>query len=99
MRALKILVGVMGVMIVAGFATLVVMIAGRVSGGGRGTASTPPFVAAPIELPKGARIETMSTGSDRVVIDLVLPDGNRRLVIIDLATGRNLGTIPLLTAP
>jgi hypothetical protein len=41
----------------------------------------------------------MSTGSDRLVIDLVLPDGNRRLVIIDLATGRLLGTIPLPTAP
>jgi hypothetical protein len=69
-----------------------------VSRGGAGT-SSPPFAAAPIEFPAGARIETMSTGSDRLVIDLVLPDGNRRLVIIDLATGRLLGTIPLPTAP
>ena len=98
MRALKILVVVMGVMILAGVATLVVVIAGRVSRGAAGTSSQ-PFAAAPIELPAGARIETMSTGSDRLVIDLVLPDGNRRLVIIDLATGRSLGTVPLLTAP
>jgi hypothetical protein len=98
MRALKVLVVVMGVMILAGVAALVVVIAGRVSRGGAGT-SSPPFAAAPIEFPAGARIETMSTGSDRLVIDLVLPDGNRRLVIIDLATGRLLGTIPLPTAP
>ena len=98
-RALKILVVVMGVMIIAGVATLVVVIAGRVSRGGPGTASPPPFAASPIELPKGARIETMSAGSDRLVIDLMLPDGNRQLVIIDLATGRSLGTIPLRTAP
>ena len=98
-RALKILVVVMGVMIVAGVAVLIVVIAGRVSRGGPGTPSPTPFAASPIELPKGARIETMSTGSDRLVIDLVLPDGNRQLVIIDLATGRSLGTIPLRTAP
>lgn len=99
MRALKVLVAVMGVMIVAGVATLVVVIAGRVSGGGRGTASSQSFTAAPLELPKGARMEMMSAGGDRLVIDLVLPDGNRQLVIIDLATGRSLGTIPLRTAP
>ena len=98
MRALKILVVVMGVMILAGVAALVVVIAGRLSRGGAGT-SAPPFAASPIELPAGARIETMSTGGDRLVIDLVLPDGNRRLVIIDLATGRFLGAIPLRTAP
>jgi uncharacterized protein DUF6476 len=98
-RALKILVVVMGVMILAGVATLVVVIAGRLSHGGPGTPSAPPFAAAPIELPKGARIETMSAGGDRLIIDLVLPDGNRQLVIIDLATGRTLGTVPLRTAP
>ena len=99
MRGLKILVVVMGVMILAGVATLVVVIGGRLSRGGPGPASSPPFAAPPIELPKGARIETIGAGSDRLVIDLVLPDGNRRLVIIDLATGRFLGAIPLRTAP
>jgi hypothetical protein len=99
MRALKILVVVMGVMLIAGVATLAVVIAGRVSRGGPGTASPQPFAASQIELPKGARIENISAGGDRLVIDLVLPDGNRQLVIIDLATGRRLGTIPLRTAP
>jgi Family of unknown function (DUF6476) len=97
-RTLKILVIVMAVLILAGSATLIVVIAGRLSRGGPG-APTQPFAAAPIELPAGARLETMSVGSDRLVLEIVLPDGNRRLVIIDLATGRQLGAIPLRTAP
>jgi len=98
-RALKILVIVMAVMILAGFATLIVVIAGRLSRGGPEAAPPQPFAAAPIELPAGARLETMSMGSDRLVLDIVLPDGNRRLMFIDPATGRLLGAIPLRTAP
>jgi uncharacterized protein DUF6476 len=99
MRALKILVVVMGVMILAGFATLLVVLAGRLSRGAPDTASAQPFAASPIEIPAGARIETLGAGSDRLVLVLVLPDGNRQLIIIDLATGRRLGAIPLRTAP
>jgi hypothetical protein len=98
-RALKIVVVVMAVMILAGTATLVVVIAGRMSRSGPVTAPSAPFAAAPIELPAGARIETMSVATDRLVLLIVLPDGNRQLVIIDLATGRRLGAIPLRTAP
>jgi hypothetical protein len=46
-------------------------------------------------LPKGSELETMSTGADRIVLEIVLADGSRQLVVIDLATGRELGTIPL----
>jgi hypothetical protein len=99
MRALKILVAVMGVMILAGFATLLVVIAGRVSRGAPETAFSQPFAAAPIEVPAGARIETIGAGSERLVLDLVLADGNRQLIIIDLSTGRRLGAIPLHTVP
>jgi hypothetical protein len=99
MRALKILVVVMGVMILAGFASLFVVIAGRVSRVALEPVSSQPFAASPIELPAGARIETIGAAGDRLVLDLVLPDGNRQLLIIDLATGRRLGAIPLHTAP
>jgi len=98
-RGLKILVIVMAVMILAGFAALIVVIAGRLSRGGPATVPAQPFAAAPIELPAGARIETMSVGTDRLVLDILLPDGNRRLMIIDPATGHLLGAIPLRTAP
>ena len=99
MRGLKILVIVMAMLLLAGFATLIAVIAGRLSQRGPAAVPSQPFAAAPIELPAGARIETMSVGSDRLVLDILLPDGNRRLMIIDPATGRLIGAIPLRTAP
>ena len=102
MRALKILVVVMGVMLVVGFVGLIVAVTERIS---KKDAPQPtaragqPFTAAPVDLPRGARIESMAVGADRLVLDLVLPDGERLLLVIDLATGRNLGTIPLHAAP
>lgn len=95
MRALKILVVVMGVMLVGGFATLVVLIASRVAQKQSAAPSPQPFAAAPIELPAGASIETIGVGAERLVLSIVLSDGSRELVIIDLASGRRLGTIPL----
>ena len=99
MRTLKILVAVMGVMLVAGIAVLIVTIAGRASRNSAGLATSPPFAAAPIDLPHGARIEAMAVGPDRLVIDVVQTDGSRQLLILELATGRRLGTIPLRTSP
>jgi hypothetical protein len=104
MPALKAAVVIMGVMLVVGFAALIAVIAHRLShppapASSVPTASGQSFTATPIELPAGARIEAMSTGSDRVVIDILFPDGARQLLIIDLATGRRLGLIPLQTAP
>jgi hypothetical protein len=99
MPGLKALVVAMGIMILAGVAALAVAIAGRVSHRPAETAPTQPFAGQPIELPAGSRIEAMSTGTDRLVIEVALADGSRQLVVIDLASGRRLGTIPLRIAP
>ena len=96
LRALKILVVVMGIMLVVGFAALVAVIAGRLSRGLR----RPPFGSGcrrSLELPAGARIETIGVGAERLVIAIVLPDGRRELIIVDIASGRRLGNIPLRT--
>ncbi|HEX6442384.1 MAG TPA: DUF6476 family protein [Stellaceae bacterium] len=98
MAALKALVVVMGIMLVVGFVALIVVIAGRVSQKTAGLAAAQPYSAAPVEIPAGARVEAMSAGPDRLILDLLLPDGNRELAVIDLGTGRRLGTIPLRTA-
>ena len=98
MRALKILVVVMGVMLVVGFAALVALIAGRVSRGPAATAAQ-GFAAAPIDIPRGARIEAMTAGPDRLILALTLPEGGRQLVVIDLAKGVRLGTIELHQVP
>ena len=97
MRALKILVVVMGVMLVVGFAALVAGIAARVSRSGSSPVRV--FAARPIDIPRGARIEAITAASDRLVLGLELPDGNRQLLIIDLATGARLGTVELRPPP
>jgi uncharacterized protein DUF6476 len=99
MRALKILVIVMGVMLVVGFAALIGVVAGRVSRGGPTPAAVREFASLPIDIPRGARIEAMTAGPDRVILALLLPDGGRQLVVIDLARGARLGTIELRPVP
>jgi hypothetical protein len=98
-RALKIAVIVMGVLLVVGTVVLIGAIAARVSHKGSEPAMPRAFVAQPIDLPPGSRIEAMTAGPDRLVIDLLLADGTRQLLILDLATGQQLGTIPLRVAP
>ncbi|HTQ34620.1 MAG TPA: DUF6476 family protein [Stellaceae bacterium] len=93
LRFLKVLVAVMGAMLVVGVVVLAVTIAARL-----GHRTAPPaiaFTAPPIALPAGATIERISTGSDRIVVAVMLGDGTRELLVIDLQTGRLLGTIPL----
>jgi hypothetical protein len=98
MRSLKILVAVMGVMLVVGVAVLVAAIAGRLSRPAVAPART--FDAAPIAIPRAARIEAMTmAGPDRLILGLALPDGSRRLLVLDLAAGRQIGTIELPAAP
>jgi hypothetical protein len=99
MRALKILVVVLGIMLIVGFAALIAVIAGRLSRSGPAANAPRAIAAAAIDIPRGARIEAMTAGADRVVLGLVLPEGGRQLLIIDLATGARLGAIELHAAP
>ena len=97
MRGLKILVVVMGAMLVVGVAGLVVAIATRLAH--RTPVPAAAFSAPPIMLPHGSKIETMSIGSDRIILQVDLVDGSVQLIVIDLATGKQLGTIPLQEQP
>jgi Family of unknown function (DUF6476) len=98
MRALKVLVTVMGVVIVVGFGVVAAVIAGRLAR--REPASMPrAFAVGTINIPRGARIEAMTAASDRLIIDLALPDGGRDIIVIDLVTGTRLGTIELHAEP
>jgi len=103
-RGLRIAVAVMGVMLVIGFVGLVIGIAYRVSHPKPSTTAPPaitaqPFTAAPVVLPAGARIEAVSAGTDRIVLSLVLRDGSRELLLLDMGSGRPVGTIPLHATP
>src|SRR5215469_10439953 len=97
LRALKILVAVMGAMLVIGLVILVMAIALRLSH--RPPPPAVAFTAPAIALPQGASIETMSVGSDRIVLEILLADRSAQLVVIDLQTGRLIGVVPLVQEP
>jgi hypothetical protein len=97
LRALKILVVVMGVLLVGGVAVLVATVAVRLSH--RGAAPAAAFTAPPITLPHGAKVETMTATPERIVLQVDLADDSIELVVIDVANGRLLGVVPLKEAP
>jgi hypothetical protein len=98
MRSLNVLVVVMGVLIIIGFAALIAGIAGKLSRDRPGPSVERPFAATAVDIPRGARIEAMTTAQNRLILDLALPEGEHQLVVIDLATGARLGTIALRPA-
>ena len=87
---------IMGVMLIGGFLLLVAVVAGRLPRGGDIPRS---FAATTIDIPRDARIGAMTAGTDRLVLELVLPEGERQLLVVDLTTGARLGTIELRAAP
>jgi hypothetical protein len=88
MRALVIATVVMGVMIVAGTATLLVVIAQRLSAP---AAALTPTV---LDEPAGTHIAGMAALSDRLALHLQ-GGGPDRVVLIDPRTARVLGRVGL----
>jgi hypothetical protein len=98
MRALKVLVVVMGILLVAGFAVVVVTIVGRMAQ--RATPATPAahlasFGNATVMLPADSLVMEVQGAGDRILLRLDLKDGGEMLVVLDAATGAELGRIKL----
>ena len=92
MAALKVLVGVMGVLIVAGLAAVAYGVATRLggaAGGGYGDAK--------LTLPPGGKVLDMAAAGDRLVLRIALPDASQRLLVVDLAHGRQVGALELVS--
>ncbi|MFN4091063.1 MAG: DUF6476 family protein, partial [Alphaproteobacteria bacterium] len=70
MQALKILVVVMGIMIIAGTVTLAVVIAQRLSGSGAGARG---FAEQTLTVPDGARVVAAVPGDGHVAVQIELP--------------------------
>jgi hypothetical protein len=92
MRALKILVVVMGVVLVAGTIVLVVAVANRIN---HPPATAPATRVSDIELPPGARVSGTATSGDRLVVTITLADESEELLIFNLGTGAPIATINL----
>ena len=88
MRALKAAVVVMGVLIVAGVATLVVALTQRLSG------QAGPMASVLLDEPLGSRIAGVSMAPDRLAVQ-VQGGGPDRVVLVDTRSGRVIGRIGL----
>src|SRR5262249_19933452 len=102
MRALKVLVVAMGVLLVAGFAVVGVAIMGRLrqpaapSGAATTAATHPvPFGSTTAVLPADALVMEVQGAGDRILLRLDLRDGTEMLMVLDAATGTELGRIKL----
>ena len=91
MRALKILVVVMGVLIVAGTVTLAVMIVKRAGGGGPGSSSG-AYQTLALGENAGARIIGVAAANDRLAL-LMSRDGQEWVVLVDPKTNQLTGRI------
>ncbi|MCH2395811.1 hypothetical protein [Oceanibaculum sp.] len=110
MRALKIAVVVMGVMIVVGLAVIAATIVGRLGGkteepepavtmslapGAVPGAPLATFDPANVPLPAGSRLQQIVPAGDRLVLHLAGEGGRDVLMVLDMAGGRVLGSFLL----
>jgi hypothetical protein len=102
MRALKVLVIVMGVVLVAGIVALGFAVQYRVNhprpapmatGPAIGPASAPNAMT--LDLPQGAKVVGAEASGDRLVVRVELAGGGQELIIVNLATGAPLATVTL----
>src|SRR5258708_11837119 len=101
MRALKVLVVVMGVLLLAGVAVVIVTIMTRLAQHRAATAPAAmegrpvPFGTTTLALPAGARVIEMQSAGRRLALHLRHADGSEALLILDPDTGTEIGTIEL----
>jgi len=97
MRALKVLVVVMGVLLVGGTAALIVAIIDRASH--RASGPVGRFDSAVVDLPPGGRVIGIEAVGERLVVRVELAQGSELLILLDPRTGARLGTVELRPAP
>ena len=98
MRALKLLVIVLGVLLLMGIGVLAAAVVWRIDHGRPVSAKpTPPVAAQRIVLPAGAKVVATDVDAGRLVARVELPGGGVRVLVFDLATGGEVATIDLVT--
>jgi hypothetical protein len=110
MRALKTLVIVMGILILAGLALVGYVLVKRGLNTAPAMPTAPSAPQAPIAgegpygpvelaLPSGAKIVSTRTAGGRLVVELALPNGVTRELVVGLTDGKLIGTIDLKPQP
>ncbi len=98
MKPLVALVIIMGVLIVAGVVVVVVTIVNRM-GAGAQIADTPAateFATADLPVPAGCQVVETTTADDRLILRLGSGERCNQVLIVDMATGKLLGTLRLV---
>jgi hypothetical protein len=95
-RALKIAVIVMGILLAGGFAFVLAAIVYQASKGGQegAPAAVLDGIESDLPIPKDATISSMSLDGDRLALHLSTAAGPE-IVVVDLATGRIVSRIKL----
>ncbi len=97
MKLLVALVITMGVLIVAGIVVIVVTIANRMGGGGTASSrAAPEFATADLPVPAGCQVMETTTADDRLILRLGSGERCNQVLIVDMTTGRLLGTLRLV---
>jgi hypothetical protein len=99
MRALKVLVIAMGVLLVAGVIGLGFAVEYRLNHPRQAPAAAAAPAGAPstltLDLPQGARVVGAEANGDRLVVRVALASGSEELIIINLLTGAPIATLTL----
>ncbi|MBT5111259.1 MAG: hypothetical protein HOM25_21450 [Rhodospirillaceae bacterium] len=107
MQALKAVVIVMAVLIVAGLGLLAYGLVTKIGGGSTNDAgadknNAPQYSAfgtVETALPPGARVVGMAVDDGRIVVRVEAPGGGQSLMVFNVDTGAQLGTIRIRAAP
>jgi hypothetical protein len=100
MKPLMALVIIMGVLIVTGIVVVVVTIASRMGGGQPKAAATAGSSFGTVDLPVPADCQVLETtaADDRLILRLGGSESCNRLLIVDMTSGKLLGTLQLAPA-
>ena len=98
LHALKILVIVMGVLIVAGVITIGATIYNRIVSGASQSAGD-GFGTVSVRLPAGHAVDSVAAAGDSLHIHLQAADGTASVLVFDARTGRQRGRIVLEPHP
>ncbi len=96
MRALKVLVVVMGIVIIAGLAVVAVTVVKRMGGAAEKPGT---FETATLSVPSGCRVVEMVPAGERLVLRLGEGERCRGILVVDLKTGALLGRLDPVEAP
>lgn len=98
MRALKLLVIVLGVLLLLGIGALAAAVVWRIDHGRPATQSKQALATQRIVLPAGAKVAATDIAAGRLVARVDVPGGGARVFVFDLASGAKIATIELVPA-